>query len=82
MYSEKSHAHVSVVSNFSSRRGFFIITYFVFFYNTFLGVISCLLRIIKAIVLGALFLGRLDHSTLPRRFQLFDPGNYFRLVLY
>ncbi|XP_063427676.1 receptor for retinol uptake stra6-like [Mytilus trossulus] len=57
-----------------NRRGFFFLTYFVFFYNTFLGVISCLLRIIKAIVIGALFLGRLDHSTLPRRFQLMDPG--------
>ncbi|XP_076095389.1 receptor for retinol uptake stra6-like [Mytilus galloprovincialis] len=57
-----------------NRRGFFFLTYFVFFYNTFLGVVSCLLRIIKAIVIGALFLGRLDHSTLPRRFQLMDPG--------
>ncbi|XP_052103767.1 stimulated by retinoic acid gene 6 protein-like [Mytilus californianus] len=57
-----------------NRRGFFFVTYFIFFYNTFLGVVSCLLRIIKAILIGALFLGRLDHSTLPRRFQLMDPG--------
>ncbi|XP_071165884.1 receptor for retinol uptake stra6-like [Mytilus edulis] len=57
-----------------NRRGFFLAVYFVFFYNTFLGLVSCLLRIIKATVIGILFLGRLDHSTLPRRFQLFDPG--------
>ncbi|XP_060071090.1 stimulated by retinoic acid gene 6 protein-like [Ylistrum balloti] len=57
-----------------NRRGFFIFTYFMFYYNIFLGLVSCLLRIIKSIILGALFLGRLDHSTLPRRFQLLDPG--------
>ncbi|XP_033760016.1 receptor for retinol uptake stra6-like isoform X2 [Pecten maximus] len=57
-----------------NRRGFFVFTYFMFYYNIFLGLISCLMRIIKSIILGALFLGRLDHSTLPRRFQLFDPG--------
>lgn len=32
------------------------------------------MRIIKAIILGALFLPRLDHSTLPKKFQRMDPG--------
>ncbi|KAJ8298345.1 hypothetical protein KUTeg_024876, partial [Tegillarca granosa] len=45
-----------------------------FFYNIFVGLISCLMRVLKAILLGALFLPRLDHSTLPRKFQWFDPG--------
>ncbi|ESO88543.1 hypothetical protein LOTGIDRAFT_80083, partial [Lottia gigantea] len=49
-------------------------TYFMFFYNIFLGLVSCLLRIVKAIVLGALLLSRLDNSTLPQKFQFFDPG--------
>ncbi|XP_052103959.1 receptor for retinol uptake stra6-like isoform X1 [Mytilus californianus] len=57
-----------------NRRVFFIVVYFMFFYNIFLGLVSCLLRIIKAMGLGALFLPRLDHSTLPRKFQWFDPG--------
>ncbi|XP_063430922.1 receptor for retinol uptake stra6-like [Mytilus trossulus] len=57
-----------------NRRVFFVVVYFMFFYNIFLGLVSCLLRIIKAMVLGALFLPRLDHSTLPRKFQWFDPG--------
>ncbi|XP_025079490.1 receptor for retinol uptake stra6-like [Pomacea canaliculata] len=45
-----------------------------FFYNIFVGLVSCLLRITKAIVLGIAFLGRLDNSTLSRKFELFDPG--------
>ncbi|XP_061171855.1 receptor for retinol uptake stra6-like [Saccostrea echinata] len=57
-----------------NRRLFFIFTYFMFFYNVFIGLISCLMRIIKSIILGALFLPRLDHSVLPRKFQQFDPG--------
>ncbi|XP_046377773.2 receptor for retinol uptake stra6-like [Haliotis rufescens] len=57
-----------------NRRFFFIFTYFMFFFNIFLGLVSCLMRIIKAIVLGALFMPRLDHSTLSQRFQFFDPG--------
>ncbi|XP_071085086.1 stimulated by retinoic acid gene 6 protein-like [Haliotis cracherodii] len=57
-----------------NRRFFFIFTFFMFFFNIFLGLASCLMRIIKAIVLGALFMPRLDHSTLSQRFQFFDPG--------
>ncbi|GFO22695.1 stimulated by retinoic acid gene 6 protein homolog [Plakobranchus ocellatus] len=45
-----------------------------FFYNIFLGLVSCLLRIIKAIAIGTIFLARLDNSTLPRKFKFFDPG--------
>ncbi|KAI8770393.1 stimulated by retinoic acid gene 6 protein [Biomphalaria glabrata] len=31
-------------------------------------------RILKAMVIGVMFLARLDCSTLPRRFEFFDPG--------
>lgn len=58
----------------NNRRVFFVVVYFMFFYNIFLGLVSCLLRILKAMALGTLFLPRLDHSTLPRKFQWFDPG--------
>ncbi|KAH9491810.1 hypothetical protein Btru_029567 [Bulinus truncatus] len=55
-------------------RFYFIFTYFMFFYNIFLGLISCLMRIIKAMIVGTLFLARLDNSTLPRKFEFLDPG--------
>ncbi|XP_060605143.1 uncharacterized protein LOC132757773 [Ruditapes philippinarum] len=57
-----------------NRRVLFSFTFFMFFYNIFVGFLSCLLRIVKSIVIGAIFLPRLDNSALPRRFQMFDPG--------
>ncbi|WAR27415.1 STRA6-like protein [Mya arenaria] len=56
------------------ERVLFIFSFFMFFYNIFIGFVSCLLRIIKSIVIGALMLPRLDNSALPRRFQMMDPG--------
>ncbi|XP_059173007.1 receptor for retinol uptake STRA6-like [Physella acuta] len=57
-----------------NRRFYFVFVYFMFFFNIFLGLVSCLLRILKAIGVGTLFLARLDNSTLPRKFEFFDPG--------
>ncbi|XP_041355124.1 receptor for retinol uptake stra6-like [Gigantopelta aegis] len=57
-----------------NRRLLYTFTYFMFFFNVFLGLVSCLLRILKSIVVGALFMSRLDISVLPQRFQFFDPG--------
>ncbi|XP_070212924.1 receptor for retinol uptake stra6-like [Littorina saxatilis] len=58
----------------NNRSFYFNFTYFMFFYNIFLGLVSCLLRILKAMFLGIVFLSRLDNSTLPRRFEFIDPG--------
>ncbi|CAG5135055.1 unnamed protein product, partial [Candidula unifasciata] len=57
-----------------NRRFYFVFVYFMFFYNIFLGLFSCLMRIIKAMAVGAVFLSRLDNSTLPRKFEFLDPG--------
>ncbi|GFS05350.1 stimulated by retinoic acid gene 6 protein homolog [Elysia marginata] len=57
-----------------NRHSYFIFAYFMFFYNIFLGLVSCLMRILKAIAIGSFFLARLDSSTLPRKFEYLDPG--------
>ncbi|XP_055869178.1 receptor for retinol uptake stra6-like isoform X2 [Biomphalaria glabrata] len=57
-----------------NRRFYFITAYFMFFYNIFLGIASCLLRIVQSIAVGILFLARLDTSPMPRKFEGFDPG--------
>ncbi|KAI8772398.1 stimulated by retinoic acid gene 6 protein isoform X2 [Biomphalaria glabrata] len=57
-----------------NRRFYFIITYFMFFYNIFLGIVSCFMRIIKSVAVGILLLARLDSSPMPRKFERFDPG--------
>ncbi|CAG5135720.1 unnamed protein product, partial [Candidula unifasciata] len=57
-----------------NRRFYFVFAYFMFFYNIFLGIFSCVMRIFKAVAVGLIFLARLDNSTLPRKFEFFDPG--------
>ncbi|XP_077989495.1 stimulated by retinoic acid gene 6 protein-like [Glandiceps talaboti] len=58
----------------NNRRLFHNFTYFMFFYNVFLGIYSCLMRILKSVVIGAFVLSRIDQSTLPRKYERFDPG--------
>ncbi|XP_077988418.1 stimulated by retinoic acid gene 6 protein-like [Glandiceps talaboti] len=57
-----------------NRRLFHNFTYFMFFYNVFLGLYSCLMRILKSMLIGAFVLSRIDQSTLPRKYESFDPG--------
>ncbi|XP_064647438.1 receptor for retinol uptake stra6-like [Lineus longissimus] len=58
----------------NNRRLLFCVMYFLFFYNVFVGLFSCLMRMIKSILFGLFFLSRLDCSTLPRLFEKMDPG--------
>ncbi|KAL3847277.1 hypothetical protein ACJMK2_018197, partial [Sinanodonta woodiana] len=57
-----------------NRRLLFLVTYFMFFYNIFMGFLSCLMRILKSTIIGASLLSRLDQSILPKNFQKFDSG--------
>ena len=67
-------SYVQICVFYYFRRVLFTFTFFMFFYNIFMGIVSCLLRIIKSMIIGTMFLCRLDNSALPRRFQMFDPG--------
>eukprot|EP00111_Clytia_hemisphaerica_P002938 TCONS_00008330-protein len=57
-----------------NRRVYHIISYSMFYFNIFLGLVSCLLRIIFGMLFGIIFLQRLQKSTLPRAAELIDPG--------
>uniref|UniRef100_T1II79 Uncharacterized protein n=1 Tax=Strigamia maritima TaxID=126957 RepID=T1II79_STRMM len=57
-----------------NRRGFFIMSYFVFFYNIFTGVFSCAKRIFKGALIGTFLVPRLDTSVFPRIFENHDSG--------
>ena len=61
--------------SFFNRRLFHVCTFFLFFFNIFLGVVSCLKRIIIGAVLGVMFLGRTQKSVISRDFELMDPGS-------
>ena len=49
-------------------------SYFLFFFNILVGLFSGFLRITLGIVLGVVFLARIDRSTLMQGFQRFDRG--------
>ncbi|PFX15370.1 Stimulated by retinoic acid gene 6 protein-like [Stylophora pistillata] len=57
-----------------NRRLFHICTYFLFFFNIFLGVVSCLKRILIGALLGVVFLARTQKSVISRDWELKDPG--------
>lgn len=61
-----------IVITVDNRRLFSIMSYFLFFFNILVGLISGFLRIIFGIVLGVVFLARIDRSTLMQGFQRFD----------
>jgi len=55
-----------------NRRLFSIMSFFFFFYNILLGFISCFKRIIVGMLLGVLFLARIDRTSWMRGFQRWD----------
>ncbi|XP_077865190.1 stimulated by retinoic acid gene 6 protein-like [Saccoglossus kowalevskii] len=57
-----------------NRRLYCNFEYFLFFYNIALGLIVCLLRIIIGMILGVLFLGRIDRPLLMRGYEAMDRG--------
>ncbi|XP_073251693.1 stimulated by retinoic acid gene 6 protein-like [Porites lutea] len=55
-----------------NRRLFSIVSYFFFFYNIIVGVFSCVMRILKGMILGIVFLSRIDRTSLMQGFQTWD----------
>lgn len=55
-----------------NKRLFSIMSYFFFFYNILLGVFSCLVRILKGMFLGVVFLSRIDRTSMMQGFQTWD----------
>jgi hypothetical protein len=58
----------------NNRRIYFIFNYFNFFFDCFLGVLSCFIRVSKSILAGILFMGRLDYSFMGRSLERLDQG--------
>ncbi|XP_020604284.1 stimulated by retinoic acid gene 6 protein-like isoform X1 [Orbicella faveolata] len=47
-------------------------SYFFFFYNILLGLFSCTMRILKGMLLGVIFISRIDRTSLMQGFQTWD----------
>ncbi|CAF4098379.1 unnamed protein product [Rotaria socialis] len=55
-------------------RSFFVFSYFNFFFDCFLGIISCGLRVTKATIAAIVFLPRLDYCIFGRTLEKLDTG--------
>lgn len=55
-------------------RAFFVFSYFNFFFDCFLGIVSCSLRVTKASLAALIFLPRLDYCIFGRALEKLDPG--------
>lgn len=55
-------------------RAFFVFSYFNFFFDCFLGIVSCSLRVTKASIAALVFLPRLDYCIFGRSLEKLDPG--------
>ncbi|CAF0932859.1 unnamed protein product [Didymodactylos carnosus] len=61
-------------NSLNNRRIFFLFNYFNFFFDCFLGVLSCIIRLAKAVLASVLFMGRLDYSFMGRNLERLDQG--------
>lgn len=55
-------------------RAFFVFSYFNFFFDCFLGFVSCSLRVTKASIAAIIFLPRLDYCIFGRTLEKLDSG--------
>ena len=66
--------HCGDVLALNNRRILMIFIYFNFFLDAFLGFISSILRLVKSVIGGIVYMCRLDYSPLGRKLEHFDSG--------
>ena len=64
----------SKVLALKNLRIFGLFLYFKFFYDCFTGIAFCIVRMIKSILIGILFMPRIDHSFMGRNLEKMDPA--------
>jgi hypothetical protein len=57
-----------------NRHAYFLFVYFNFFFDCFLGILSCVLRLFKSIIAILLYMPRLDYSIFGRSLESIDNG--------
>ncbi|XP_060092990.1 stimulated by retinoic acid gene 6 protein-like [Heteronotia binoei] len=57
-----------------NRKAFQNFTYFLFFYTVVVGLISCLMRLLRSMALGSWLIGRIDRPVMPKGYETCDMG--------
>lgn len=66
--------HHGQVLSLNNRRLLMIYIYFNFFLDAFLGFVSSIMRLVKSVIGGIIYMCRLDYSTLGRKLETMDGG--------
>ncbi|CAF1239647.1 unnamed protein product [Rotaria sordida] len=66
--------HDGEVLSINNRRAFMVFIYFNFFLDAFLGFVAAIMRILRSIAGGVLYMCRLDYSPLGRKLETIDSG--------
>jgi len=66
--------HAGDVLFINNRRAYMVFIYFNFFLDAFLGLLAAIIRILKSIFGGLLYMCRLDYSPLGRKLETMDAG--------
>ncbi|CAB4010823.1 stimulated by retinoic acid gene 6 -like [Paramuricea clavata] len=70
----RDNSYSKDVISINNRNVYMVFSYFWFFIGLPMGFFSAILRILKAMAVGALMLPRVDHSVMPDGFQRLDRG--------
>lgn len=70
IFRDRDYPNITV--SIDNRRLFSIMSYCFFFYNILLGLFSCTMRILKGMLLGVIFISRIDRTPLMDGFQTWD----------
>ncbi|CAF4670266.1 unnamed protein product [Rotaria sp. Silwood1] len=66
--------HSKDIDDMKNPKTYAIFVYFSFFADCFLGIASCIIRLLKATFLNVAFMARIDYSFLGRPLEKFDVG--------
>ncbi|KAF5891611.1 stimulated by retinoic acid 6 protein, partial [Clarias magur] len=55
-----------------NRKVFHNLNYFLFFFNMILGLMSCVMRVLKSAIVGLMLLPRIERAIMPQGFEKFD----------
>lgn len=58
----------------NNRHVYYNVSFFYFFFNIFLGIVSAILRVLKGMMLGVFFIPRIDRSVMMRGYEPMDSG--------
>ncbi|XP_066022610.1 stimulated by retinoic acid gene 6 protein-like [Pocillopora verrucosa] len=68
----RDSTYPNITVTIDNRRLFSIMSYFFFFYNIIPGLLSSSMRILKGMLLGVIFISRIDRTSLVQGFQAWD----------